>query len=283
MPSSDTSDGPVSPGAPPADLAPVGTYSNEKDAWEHGLVVLAMGHACWLVHEGAHYRLLVEPDTLPGANEQIARFDRESKNWPPAPDAGGTLPVRLDFTPALLWAGAILAVYWAQGARPELTSLGALDAEAVFGRGEWWRPFTALFLHADPDHILANLLTGIFIFTAVVSTLGRLRGVVLILAASLATNAALAVLSGAVPYRSIGASTAVFAALGLLAGRAIRVAMRSAHPHRLRTMFVPFAAALTTLALYGAGGQNVDLAAHAVGFATGLLSGLVLARMPKTS
>jgi membrane associated rhomboid family serine protease len=76
-------------------------------------------------------------------------------------------------------------------------------------------------------------------------------------------------------YRSLGASTGIFAAIGLLTGRALRVVFRANHPHRWRTLFVPFGTGLTVLALYGAGGQQVDVMAHLTGFCAGLMLGSI--------
>ena len=73
-------------------------------------------------------------------------------------------------------------------------------------------------------------------------------------------------------YRSIGASTAVFAALGLLAGHAaVRIARQT--KARWRVIIRPLASALVVLGLFGAGGQNIDVIAHATGFGAGLLLG----------
>jgi membrane associated rhomboid family serine protease len=86
-------------------------------------------------------------------------------------------------------------------------------------------------------------------------------------------NLAVATVNYPGPYSSVGASTAIFAAVGLLTGRAVRVSWRSSHPHRWRAMFTPFAAGLTVLALHGAGEQRVDVGAHLAGFVAGLALG----------
>jgi len=176
----------------------------------------------------------------------------------------------------------VLAIFCEQGFRVGWLDQGAMDAQAVFDRGEWWRLGTALFLHADLAHLLSNLLSGIFVFSAVLSTIGLLRGWLLLAVSSLLGNLAAAAVNYAADYRSIGASTAIFAGLGLLTGRAIRVVVRSSHPHRWRTMFVPLAAGLTVLGLYGAGGVHVDVLAHLTGFAAGLALGFA-AGLPRSA
>jgi membrane associated rhomboid family serine protease len=169
----------------------------------------------------------------------------------------------------------VVAVFRGQLQHPEWTEAGALDATAVFERGEWWRCLTALFLHADEEHLVSNLLGGVLVFAAVLSIVGRVRGWLLLGLAAVSSNLALAAAHYPGPYRSLGASTAIFAALGLLTGRAVRVAADAHHPHRWRSFFIPAAAGLIVLALYGAGAPPVDVLAHVTGFVVGVISGFV--------
>ena len=143
----------------------------------------------------------------------------------------------------------------------------------MFAHGEIWRALTALFLHADANHLLANLCSGVFFFAVVLPAFGRTRGWLLIGLAAVTGNLAAAAMHYPDAYRSMGASTAVFAALGLLTGRAVRLAADARHPYRWRSLFVPSAAGLIFLALYGAGGPTVDVLAHVTGFGAGLVLG----------
>ncbi len=257
----------------PADLVVAGVYPDYAAGFEHSLVVLAQGLPCWLVAGDDGHRLFVEPATTGLVREQLACFDRESVGWPPKPMMDQTPPRRGALIGPVLWAAGVLDVFWAQGRWPAWTEAGVLDSQAVFDRGEVWRAGTALFLHADTAHVLTNVLGGLFVFPAVLSTFGRLRGWLLLALAAVAGNLAVAGLSYPGPYRSLGASTAIFAGLGLLTGRAIRSAQEADHPHRWRGLFVPFAAGFTVLALHGAGGLNIDVGAHVTGFAAGLAVG----------
>jgi membrane associated rhomboid family serine protease len=267
---------PAIDGDTPADLVEAGIYAQGDDGFAHGLVVLAMGRECWLVPAPEGHRLLVEPAVLAQAREQLARYDRESAHWPPRPIA--TPPTHsVDFFTPALWAAGVLVVFALQGARPDWTTQGALDAAAIFERGEWWRAGTALFLHADAGHAVSNAVGGLLVFTAVLQTLGRVRGWLLIGAAGLAGNFAVAAVNYPAAYRSLGASTAIFAGVGLLTGRALRVVARARHPHRWSGMFVALASGFVVLALYGAGGVQVDLGAHLMGFLAGLALGFVAA------
>lgn len=273
MPSPDLSSDATN-GRVPGDLAEAGVYATATAGFDHGLVVLAMGQPFWLVPSEAGYRLLVEPAALAAVGGQLACFDRESLGWPPRAAVEARPARRLELFTPLLWALVVLVVFWSQGVWPgRWEEAGALDARAVFDGGEWWRLGTALFLHADVGHLVSNLLSGIFVFAAVVSTIGRRRGWLLLGLASIAGNLTVAALNYPGPYRSLGASTAIFAGLGLLTGRAIRVLRRPGRPHPWRAMFAPLAAGITLLALFGAGGLQTDVGAHLMGFAAGLVLG----------
>ncbi|MSU49504.1 MAG: rhomboid family intramembrane serine protease [Opitutus sp.] len=278
---------PVAASDPRADgLVAVGVYPTFASGSEHGLVVLAMGRPYWLMPAGDGFALMVESPGEAEVRGQLARFDRESIGWPPAPIEPDAMRGVDLFTPTI-WALVVTSVFSWQQRQPQIGSAGALDTMALFSGGEWWRLGTALFLHADAAHLVSNAVSGVFVFAAVLSAFGRSRGWQLVALAALAGNLASAALRHAEPYSSIGASTAIFGGLGLLTGRAIQVAHDSTHPHRWRSMFVAFAAGLTVLALYGAGGHRVDLGAHLCGFAAGLAAGFAVkpkewrtARMP---
>ena len=289
-------------------LAEAGVYPTSAVGFDHGLVVLAMGQPYWLIPSDAGFRLLVEPQAIGVAREQLECFDRESIGWPPAPAAPEMPARKTEFFTPLLWTLVVLAVFCGQIEWPGVgENAGALDAQGVFGRGEWWRLGTALFLHADLGHLASNVLSGIFVFSAVLSTIGWRRGWLLLAVASIAGNFAIAALNYPGPYRSLGASTAIFAGLGLLTGRAIRAVRRAGHPpaftqhfkptggtpvprgmgvspmsegfgvradpHPWRAVFVPLAAGLTLLGLFGAGDVRTDVGAHVTGFAAGLALG----------
>lgn len=263
---------------PVATLVQVGLYPSYASGSERGLVVLALGLPYWLEPSGDQFALLVEPPAEAVVREQLRRFERESIGWPPTTTVptGTAGPVDL-FTP-LVWAASVLAAFRLQLHRPDWVNAGAVDAVAIFERGEIWRLATALFLHADVGHLVSNLASGIFVFAAVTSTIGRRAGWASIAGAALAGNLATAFARYPQPYLSIGASTAIFAALGLLTGRAVRVTARSIAWRRWRAMFVPLAAGVTVLALYGAGGVRIDVGAHLCGFLAGLAAGFAVFR-----
>ncbi len=258
----------------PSDLLEAGVYASARDAAERGLVVLATGSAYWLEPRPDGYHLLVQKSVAAHVRSQLAKFERERVGWPPPPLTDPWSPRQAGWITPLLWAVSVLVVYHLSGDNSWMDR-GALDARLVFQGGEWWRLATALFLHADAAHVISNALSGILVFAGVIATLGRVRGWLLIACAAVLGNLAVAGINYPGPYRSVGASTAIFAAVGLLTGRALRVVAGSPHPHRWRAMFVPVAAGITVLALYGAGGLRVDIGAHLTGFVAGLALGFV--------
>ncbi|HEY1765781.1 MAG TPA: rhomboid family intramembrane serine protease [Opitutaceae bacterium] len=268
----------------PGNLLVVGTYATAEEGFDHGLVALAAGHPYWLVPYEWRYLLLVEPGEPEWVRDQLELYDRESIGWPPPEAVPETKQRRLDFVTPLVWAMGVMVVYWCQMRWPgRLESAGDLDTEAVFGRHEWWRIVTALFLHADLGHLVSNLVSGIFAFSVVAGLIGRLRGWCLLALASACGNLAIAAVSYPGPYRSLGASTAIFAGLGLLSGKAARDATRLRHARSWRTMLAAIAASLALLGLYGVGGLHVDVGAHAAGLLAGLFWGFVAGSSPANS
>lgn len=270
---------PVLPDETPAELAEVGVYATERAAFDHGLVVLALGRPFWTEAGAAGHRLLVEAEVAPRVSEQLARYDRESVDWPPRPivdeSRHGT-----DLIMPLLWALAMLVIFHLQTTRPGWAKAGAVDSVAIFERGEWWRIGTALGLHGDGAHVISNALSGVFLFTAVLNTFGRVAGWMLLAAAAILGNFSVAALAYPEPYRSLGASTSIFAGLGLLTGRMVGVLRGADRRERGRAMFVALGSGLVVFALYGAGGgaAHVDIGAHVAGFGAGLLIGAVAGR-----
>lgn len=279
MPELETAD--AADTALPGDLVEVGSYASVAAAAPRGLVVLAMRHPYWMVPSEHGVRLLVEPAIADAARRQLRCFETESVGWPPRPlESWPGRPLHL-VTP-LLWSLVILATFRWQELHPSLTSAGALDA-AMVARGEWWRTMTALFLHADLGHVLSNGIAGIFVFSAVTTTFGIRRGWLLVGAAATMANLLLAGLAAPTAYVSLGASTAIFAGLGGLSGRATRFSLQTPLSARWKSVLAPVGAGATLLALFGAGGLRVDVGAHLCGFVAGVALGFALARPDRQS
>lgn len=147
---------------------------------------------------------------------------------------------------------------------------GSADAGRIVA-GEIWRALTALTLHADTVHLLGNLAFGSFFGFYSGKYLGAGFGWLLIVSGGVMGNLINAWVQ--VPeHRSVGASTAVFAALGILAAYRWR---RGFEPHTSwRVRLAPLYAGIALLAFTGTAGESTDLGAHLFGFLTGLLLGV---------
>jgi membrane associated rhomboid family serine protease len=172
----------------------------------------------------------------------------------------------------LVYGAILIVVAYGNGASwggVDWLAAGSLESGAA-ARGQWWRTVTALCLHLDPEHLAGNLLFG----SVAGALCGRLWGpgvawLSILSAAALANAVEMAVAPAG--ERSVGASTAVFAALGLLAGYAWRQRLPLAERWWYRVS--PLIAGASLLALLGAGNEHVDVLGHALGFAAGLGGG----------
>ena len=179
-----------------------------------------------------------------------------------------------------MWMGfavavALVAFFFVAGERnpgEQWFMRGSADAERIL-RGELWRTVTALTLHADVGHVAANAIAGAIFVGLVCRQLGPGLGFALVLLAGVGGNILNAALHGSL-HVSVGASTAVFGALGLLGGLA--VARRRRKGARGRQTWIPIAAGLALLAMLGMG-EQVDLWAHVWGFVVGGMLGILVA------
>lgn len=168
----------------------------------------------------------------------------------------------------VLVAALLLAFFAVTGSRAgggAWFARGAAASDRVLA-GETWRTVTALTLHADFGHVLANALSGALFFTAVAGVFGPGIGLWLILLAGAGGNALNVWLRGP-GYSGVGASTAVFGAVGILAGAQFVRHRRLGMPQgRAR---IPVAAGVGLLALLGMNPET-DILAHILGFVAGL-------------
>jgi rhomboid protease GluP len=151
-------------------------------------------------------------------------------------------------------------------------SAGVIDAGPA--RTEWWRAITALTLHADPEHLSNNLFFGVLVGVAASRLLGPgVAWFVALLAGGCANYVEMWIAPAS--HRALGASTAVFAALGLLTGLAWteRLSFRERKWYR----WAPLIAGVILLTLFGAGGEHVDVLGHFLGFAFGTAAGWLCA------
>lgn len=220
------------------------------------------------------WRLLVAGEDLDHGRAEIDAYERENVRQPPP-----AFPIRIDsgWLGVAAYIGVIWFVMLAEGAELfgwDWRSSGRLHVASVMS-GELWRLVTALTLHADLAHIVANSLFG-----AVFGLLaGRYFGsglawLCIVLGGTFGN--ALNVLVRPDFFMSIGASTATFAAVGLAGAFFWRSGyFRQA---RWQRRFAPVFAAIAFFAYTGTGGENTDVVAHLTGLVAGFVIGLYVAR-----
>jgi membrane associated rhomboid family serine protease len=178
----------------------------------------------------------------------------------------------------VIWyVATLLAVFFALHTdlfQRDWLGAGRLEAGALLG-GEWWRAVTALTLHIELAHLGGNLAFGAFFGYFIGRYLGHGVGWLAVVLAASGANV-LNAWAQSPAHRSIGASTAVFAALGLLAAYTWRRGFLRDTPWRAR--IGPIVAGLGLLAFTGTSGANTDLGAHLFGFLAGIGLGVALAR-----
>jgi len=126
-------------------------------------------------------------------------------------------------------------------------------------------------LHADTLHLMGNI-AGIAIFgTAVCTIMGWGVGWFMILATGIVGNLTNALLytSG---HISVGASTAVFGAIGILS--AYQFFKKFKQSGQKIKAFLPLSCGLALLGILGSG-EHSDLMAHLFGFLAGILLGFL--------
>lgn len=255
-------------------LVEVGRYRRLAVAREHGLVVAAKDVPHWIEREGGEWVLLVEEPARELALGELGAFDVEERE---RPAAAKFLPAEKIETLSLYVAAWVMSGFFlAQNLGGEAwMDRGEALSEAIVRRGEWWRTLTALTLHGDLAHIAANLATGILFAAFVIPHLGSGLAWLCIVLTGAVGNAINAWGYRGEAHASIGASTAVFGALGLLVGAEFIARLSSPHTRSRWQLVLPIGAGLALLAYLGVGEEhgNVDFMAHLWGFAAGVPAG----------
>ena len=220
------------------------------------------------------WALIVAAEDAEAAREALDAYDRENIADTADVGADAVVPVRgaaaVGVAVGLLLIG-FFAVPGTRASRSAWFERGSADAERIVA-GEWWRTVTALTLHADAPHLLGNAAASAVLVGAVSNQLGPGVGLCLLLLAGAGGNELTAVAHGS-NHNSVGASTAMFGAIGILA--ATRVVSRGRRP-AVRTLWMVVAASLALLALLGTS-PYADLLAHLFGLLLGGALGLAAA------
>jgi len=248
--------------------------ARQRSAVEEWALVLAAAGIAHRVARGAGtWRLLVAARDADRSVAALNAYDaeRSAPAGEEAPEYGPTYA-------GVLVAVLLVAFYGATGpADPggAWARAGSASAELIV-RGQVWRAVTALTLHANPAHLLGNAVACAVFVTAAGRALGPGLGGSLVLVAGAGGNVLNAFLHGA-HHSGVGASTAVFGAIGVLGG------LQFGRKRRRRGAWLPVAGSLALLAMLGSD-PEADIVAHLfgllVGGALGVAAALLVARPP---
>jgi membrane associated rhomboid family serine protease len=256
----------------------VGHYPSLAQAYDHGLVILAMGEACRVEPSEipGEFHLQAEPVPAGKIALELDTYGKESEVTEKATSATvewARYPAGWKF--CAVWVLALLGMFYWQGADPTLVDRAASSADGLLDHGEWWRPFTALFLHADVPHLVGNVVGGTIFATLVSKMIGPWRAWPLILACGAMGNFLTAWLHHPDPFSSIGASTGVFAALGILSGLGAAESLKERKRLPWARITAPVMAGLVLLGWLGTGdAPHTDVMGHVLGFGSGLVAGV---------
>jgi membrane associated rhomboid family serine protease len=247
-----------------------------KDCLRHALVLEAVGIDYETHEEAGGFTLVVAASDSARAREELDAYARENRDWLAGaatfPQRAGGWGGVLGYTAVLLLVAILqhqdtFAFDWVAAGR---THAGLIR------HGQWWRTVTALSLHADLAHLVANIVIGglVGLFA------GQLFGSGLAWASILIAGAAGNLLNAWIRqpgHTSVGASTAVFAALGIVAAY---VWKRRRHMQASKlARWAPLVGGVVLLSYLGTGGARTDVAAHVTGFLSGVLLGALYGKL----
>jgi len=243
---------------------------NQEQANAYSLVLNSSGIGNRVIGSTDGFRIDVPKPYVDAARDVICRYQAENPTSEDEVSVSRSQPTRKNLS-GIAVALLLLSIHLAVSA-----SSAPEDYVAVFGAnarrildGEMYRCATALVLHADAAHIAGNMAGMALFGGAVCVVAGSGVGWLMILASGIFGNLinALAYETGHV---SVGASTSVFGAVGILCAFQAVNAARTGKGWK-RTALA-FGSGLALLAFLGTSARS-DVGAHLFGFLCGVLMG----------
>ncbi len=158
-----------------------------------------------------------------------------------------------------------------------LVHMGALFGPYAVQKGEWWRLFTAMFLHGGMTHILMNMFSLYLVGRAAEMYFDVKSYLSIYLFSGLIGG--LASLSMHPESVGVGASGAIFGVFGALAG--FFLAHRDKIGTHFKSFMKDFAIIIGINLVIGFSIPAVDVSAHVGGLFVGMLGGFLISKNPK--
>jgi len=158
-----------------------------------------------------------------------------------------------------------------------LVDMGALYGPLTVLKGEWWRLFTAMFLHGGMTHILMNMFSLYLIGRGMEMYFDTRSYLIIYLFSGLLGG--LASLYMHPNSVGVGASGAIFGVFGALAG--FFLAHRDKIEAHSKAFMKDFSIVLGINLVLGLSIPSIDVSAHIGGLIIGLIGGFVISKNPK--
>jgi rhomboid protease GluP len=253
--------------------------ASEREAMDWSLVLLSQGIESTVLPDAlsSRWHVVVAAEELSAARLTLELYERENRAWPlrqPLPWVG----LSFDWT-AMAWVGLVAVLFSLQTQAGSMLEPAGVSRVGLVRTGEWWRPVTATFLHADIAHLTSNAVFGFVLLGLVMGRFGSGLALLTTLISGTLANVFTALWRPDVAG-SLGASGVVMAALGLLAADAVMHRAQRGQPRRL--LLGALGGGVMLFVFMGTSPAS-DVAAHAGGFVVGLMCGLPLACLPVTT
>ena len=247
---------------------------SERQAMDWSLVLASEGIEVTLDRDplNAGWRLLVAPEDELRARGAIRQYCRENRAFEWQHEVPGS-----DFWfdgRVIFWGLAVALVFIITQGPVD----GGLFDTRLVRQGDWWRAFTAEWLHRDLAHLASNLTIGMLFLGLAMARFGAGLGLFgSLLAGGLANFAGM--ILRAENYRGLGASGLVMGALGMIVAQAVPWWRSGRRGNRVVLSSLGTGALL--FILLGTDPSS-DIVAHSAGLVFGMFFGALAAFLPQT-
>jgi membrane associated rhomboid family serine protease len=248
---------------------------SKRQAMDWSLALVSQGIES-IIDQGEEtdWGLIVDENDFAHALEVIKQYQLENLRWPWQQKIFQQ-QISFDWG-SLAWVCLMFLFFWLSERSENFREAGMMNSGAV-SRGEWWRLFTAISLHADAGHLASNAGIGFVLLGLTMGRFGTGVGLLAAYVAGTGGNVASWLVSQH-GHQSLGASGMVMGCLGLLAAQSVPLLKRDAKS--LKSVLAGLAGGLMLFVLMGLS-PGTDVAAHFGGFLAGVFLGTLLTFVPR--
>ena len=158
-----------------------------------------------------------------------------------------------------------------------LLNMGATYGPKMALDGQWWRLFSAMFLHAGIMHIGMNMYSLQIVGKGMESYFKPIQYLIIYLLSGMVGSVVSVYMHA--HTLGIGASGAIFGVFGALAG--FFLAHKDEIAKQSKAFFATFGSVIALNLFMGLSIQNIDMSAHIGGLISGFIGGYLVSKNPK--